>query len=992
MGLFIARTDEGKDYIKVDENSVIKLISVNPSGDAVPDQVNLMIYKMEWRWWWESSDQNIGSYITRKEMELVGSSVLDISKSPVSANKLFSKLKWGRYLVVAQSSSGHTGSITVYNRPDYYYEDHSANQATMLNFNSDKKEYTAGESIHISFPAPDEGRALVTIENGTGVLDKFWVKTKAGSNDLNIKATGTMAPCSYVHISLIQPFGQNHNDNPIRMYGVIAVPVENPGSRLHPVLQIPSEFRPERKITLNVSEKNGRTMNYTIAMVDEGLLDLTGFNTPDPWSGMYRKEALGVRTWDLYDDILGSFGGRIEKLFAVGGDMNPLDPSKNKASRFKPVVLFAGPFNLQKGQSQTHVFTIPAYTGSVRTMVIAGDNGSYGFTEKTSAVKSPLMLLPVAPRSLGLNEEIAVPVSVFSLDASLKDVSIKMECSNHFTVSGANELVVSFPEKGEKNIEFKVRTAELTGNGKIVFSASSGMEKTRYEINIPVKSKEMAISANVNKILGAGEELSQDLVPFGVKGSNKAKVTVSGLPSVNLTSRLNYLITYPHGCTEQTISSVFPQLYLSGIETLSKEQKTQIGNHVEAAFTKLKKYQNTDGSFGFWPGMASNDEWITSYAGHFFCEAEQKGFTVPSQMKESWLNYQTRIASEWKGTYPYQKMIQAYRLYTLALSNRPVFSAMNRLREDDSLPSAARWFLAGAYAEAGRPEAATELIDMRSTNPGEDFNNTFGDQTRDRSMLLLCLTRLNDQNNMAALYQQIAKSLNDEEWMNTQTTAFALVAVSKAMEKLKAAQKGLAYSVLINRRNIETFKTPALVSTALDSSLPEQQMITIKNTSPGSVFINYYTEGIPAAGSAVKTDRNIETSVKFFGKDLNALDITNLPQGSDFIAVVQAKNTSLEDVSDCALTFQVPSGWEIRNTRLFNQTTSVDESSYDYRDFRDDKVCTYFNLKKGEVKKYIFILNASYLGRYYFPNIRTEAMYDKNYLSVIPGIWINVRK
>jgi alpha-2-macroglobulin len=139
-------------------------------------------------------------------------------------------------------------------------------------------------------------------------------------------------------------------------------------------------------------------------------------------------------------------------------------------------------------------------------------------------------------------------------------------------------------------------------------------------------------------------------------------------------------------------------------------------------------------------------------------------------------------------------------------------------------------------------------------------------------------------------------------------------------------------------------------------------------------------------------ERNLETNVKFIGKDIAPIDITKLKQGTDFMAVVKVRNSTTEDVSECALTFQVPSGWEIRNTRMFNQTTSTSEGSYNYRDFRDDKVLTYFDLKKGESKTFLIILNASYLGKYYFPNIQAEAMYDKNYFSLIPGMWVEVNK
>lgn len=991
-GLFIGRAGENKEYIKVDENSILKVVAVNSSGEATADWLKVMIYKMQWRWWWESSDQNIGTYISKNNLNLVKSIPVEIKGGSVSLNNVFKELDWGRYFVVVISSSGHSGSQTVYNKPEYYGGG-SSTQATMLSFTSDKKKYTTGDNIHISFPAPDDGSALITVENGIGILDKFWVKTKAGNNDLKIKATGSMAPCSYVHISLIQPFGQKNNDNPIRMYGVIPIPVENPDTRLFPVLQIPGEFRPERQISLVVGEKNGQPMNYTIAMVDEGLLDLTGFRTPDPWSGIYQREALGVKTWDLYDEVLGAFGGRLEKLFAIGGDMNPIDPTKNRASRFKPVVRFAGPFKLEKGQTRKHVLDIPAYTGSVRTMIIAGNDGSYGTVEKTSAVKNPLMLLPVAPRALGFDEEVTIPISVFAQDASIKNVKITIECSEHFTILSSKEVNLNFSEVGEKGTEFRVKTSELAGDGTIILKGMSGNESTKYELNIPVRSKEMPVSKNVSRLLNPGEQSDYKLVPFGVKGSNKGVVTVSGLPSINLNSRLNYLITYPHGCTEQTISSVFPQLYLSAIQNLNNVQKSGIIQNVQAAISKLKMHQNTDGSFGFWPGSASNDGWLTNYAGHFLFEAEMKGFSIPEQMKKSWIDYQSRIASDWKGTYAYEKVVQAYRLYSLALFNKPSFSAMNRLREDKTLPQAGRWFLAGAYAETGRPEAAYEMINMRDLNPSEDFNfYTYGDQTRDKAMLLLCMVRMNEKDNMFTLYQQIANKLNSEEWMNTQTTSFALIAVSKAMEKMKAGEKGLSYLLTIDNKSNEIIKSSSQLSTALTTDLRIEEEVSIKNNSQGTIYVNYYTEGIPKKGESVKTDRNLETNVKFLNKDYAPMEIANLQQGTDLIAVVQVKNSSMESVSDCALTFQVPSGWEIRNTRLFNQTTAINEDAFDYRDYRDDKVCTYFKLERGQTKTFLMILNASYIGKYYFPNIQTEAMYDKKYLSLIPGRWVEVRK
>lgn len=138
-------------------------------------------------------------------------------------------------------------------------------------------------------------------------------------------------------------------------------------------------------------------MTYTLAIVDDGLLDLTNFKTPDPWNDFYAREALGIRTWDMYDDVLGAYTGSYSSLFSTGGD-ETLKPADTKANRFKPVVRFIGPFSLSKGKSRTHRITLPMYVGSVRTMVVAGENGAYGHVEKTTPVRTPLMILSTLPR------------------------------------------------------------------------------------------------------------------------------------------------------------------------------------------------------------------------------------------------------------------------------------------------------------------------------------------------------------------------------------------------------------------------------------------------------------------------------------------------------------------------------------------------------------------------------------------------------------------
>ena len=143
-----------------------------------------------------------------------------------------------------------------------------------------------------------------------------------------------MAPNVYLHISLLQPHAQTVNDLPIRMYGIAPVFVTNRQTILQPQIKMPEVLRPETDFNVTVSEKSGKPMTYTLAIVDDSLLDLTNFKTPDPWNEFYAREALGIRTWDMYDDVLGASGGRYSSLFSTGGDAS-LKPADAKANRFQ---------------------------------------------------------------------------------------------------------------------------------------------------------------------------------------------------------------------------------------------------------------------------------------------------------------------------------------------------------------------------------------------------------------------------------------------------------------------------------------------------------------------------------------------------------------------------------------------------------------------------------------------------------------------------------
>ena len=166
-------------------------------------------------------------------------------------------------------------------------------------------------------------------------------------------------------------------------------------------------------------------MTYTIAVVDDGLLDLTRFTTPNPWNTFYAKQSLGVKTWDMYKYVTGAFTGKMAGLLQIGGDIYTKSAEKKQANRFKPIVKFLGPFTIEPGNTAKHTFKMPNYVGSVRTMVVAGNNTAYGSAQKTTKVKKPLMVLASLPRVLGPDEEVEVPINVFAMKENIKKVLTK---------------------------------------------------------------------------------------------------------------------------------------------------------------------------------------------------------------------------------------------------------------------------------------------------------------------------------------------------------------------------------------------------------------------------------------------------------------------------------------------------------------------------------------------------------------------------------------
>ena len=1003
VGIKTPPGDKARGMLLTDTSHTVGLVTVDPDGQPVSRQnLDVNIYKINWRWWWDAGPDNLASYIGNTEHQPVFSARVNTSNGEGSFRFRIDYPEWGRYLVrVVDPVSGHaTGKIIYIDWPGWAGRGQRENPggAAMLSFSSDKTTYQAGEFATVTFPSSGQGRALVSIENGTRVLDAYWVETGEPETRFNFKVTPEMAPNIYVNLTLVQQYSQTKNDLPVRLYGVIPLRVEDPSTRLYPILEMPAILEPEETARILVSERNGKACSYTLALVDEGLLDLTRFPTPQPWDHFYAREALGVKTWDVYDAVLGAYGGKIEQMFAIGGgfDEEMEQESQDRANRFKPMVKFLGPFLLKEGEKRSHLMAIPNYTGSVRTMVIAGNQFAYGAAEKTVPVRKPLMVLATLPRVLGPGEEVKLPVTVFALEENIKKVSVRVEANEFFNLKDEPEQEILFSQPGDQLCTFELSIKDMLGIGKVKVIASSGSESASYDIEIDIRNPNPPMVDFIDEVIEPGNTLSRDFSLPGMPGTNSATLEVSSIPPIDFGRRLKYLMAYPHGCIEQTTSAAFPQLYLGDITEMNQAAITKTEQNVKAAIKRIQSFALPSGGFAYWPGSGEANAWATSYAGHFLLEAESRGYALPVSFKKNWLKYQRREARRWKTTgdkYKMDDLVQAYRLYTLALAGEPELGAMNRLREMDAVSIQARWRLAAAYALAGQAETANMLVSGAASDipTYSGFNYSYGSRERDWAMILETLTLVNRRSEGINIARKISDELRSRRWMSTQTTAYCLLAMSKFAGH-DAPSRELKFTYRFDGGKQITANTElSVVQVPFDPGTRSGGSIRLENKSEGVIFARFTMEGIPRAGDETASSNNLNISVRYTDMQGNPLDISRLTQGTDFLAMVTVSNPfGIRLYKDMALSQIFPSGWEIHNTRMDGYLTDQESDKPTYQDIRDDRVYTYFDLKRRGTNTYIIQLNAAYLGRFYLPAVYCEAMYDESVNASTAGRWINI--
>jgi uncharacterized protein YfaS (alpha-2-macroglobulin family) len=364
---------------------------------------------------------------------------------------------------------------------------------------------------------------------------------------------------------------------------------------------------------------------------------------------------------------------------------------------------------------------------------------------------------------------------------------------------------------------------------------------------------------------------------------------------------------------------------------------------------------------------------------------------------QQWKAYARNKALAWNMTEaPWygSDLTQSYRLYLLALAKAPELGAMNRLKEWKFLTPEAKWRLAAAYVLTGQNQIALQLISGLPTDMPvrKEPGYTYGSDVRDEAMILETLILLNRRAEALNLVKGIAAKLSSNNWYSTQTTAFSLIAIAKFSGNINANEKITASASINGKTN--NINSKSSVSQSAIQWQSGKGNVKITNNGKNVLYVRVINEGKPVQAQPLAMNNDpgvLQVSVDYLNTSGSSISVDSLKQGTDFVAKVTVRNPGQRGTyNEMALSQVFPSGWEILNTRLYNSEGAFKSSPSEYMDIRDDRVYHYFDMKAGETLTYYVQLNAAYLGKYYWPGVYCEAMYDRTINGGVSGKWVRI--
>lgn len=846
-----------------------------------------------------------------------------------------------------------------------------------LSIKLNKSEYKAGDDIELQVTAPYTGSGLITIERDK-VYATQWFKTNTTNSVQTIHIPAEFQGNGYVNVAFIRDWESPELFISPLSYSVQPFVVNHENHNIQIDLKAPEVSRPGEPLTIDYhSDKPGKIIVFA---VDEGILQVANFTTPDPLSFFFQKHALEVLTQQTVDQILPKFI-QDREISASGGDggeaelAGRLNPFKRKTDL--PVVFWSGIIDTDSSNRQL-TYQVPDYfNGSIRIMAVAVSSDSVGSKDISTKIKGDFIINPNVPTFVTPGDEFEVSASVAN---NIKDsgehakVDVNLSVSPEMELMGSAHQTLEISEGHEQAVQYKLRAKSLLGSAKVSFKASSGDKSSKMDATLSVRPA-TPFTTLVNSGKSENTKVTLDVNQTLYPEYRKVEVTMSSNPLILVFGLQRYLDNFPYVCTEQLTSKALPLLAMNSQSAFAKDT-AQINERVNEAIQMLSQRQMSNGGFSYWPGFGSNpgNNFSSVYAMHFLTEAKSQGFNIPSDLFYNGIGYLKGLANQ-NPTDMDTARIQAYAIYILTRNELVTTNYLANLQLYLQKDTSNAWqnditalYIAASYQMLKSNEDANHLLNQYKPAENQSFTTDFYDSSIvDAQYLYIVATHFPNRLNQVGepLVMRLVQAINNSE-INTVLSGYTSLALSAYQQH---ASEGTPPDFSITEVMTDNKEKAVLaghsnfIKLDLDSQVKQ---ILFNNPNQNTFFYQLLQSGFDKSLPSEPLKNGIEIYREY--RDAQGQVIDSIPLGGEIEVHIQIRALNTNYLSNIAIEDLLPGGFEVVRD-------SVKTEDIDYFDIREDRV-NFFTSIDGSAHEIIYKIKATNVGHYIVPPIYAESMYN----------------
>jgi uncharacterized protein YfaS (alpha-2-macroglobulin family) len=993
-----------------------------PDGAFAPvGKANVRLFREERQYYWRFDDQRGWHSGFSDADELIDSRTVPLKAQA----KLAFPVTWGRYRLEIDDPQ-HSRTLRYRFYAGWGAQDGEAlgNRPDRVQVRLEGAPFRAGDTVKAHLTPPHDGEALVLIE-GDRVLWAKRIKVSAAGTAIDLPLDKSWNRHDlYVSVLAFRPGSEGSRVTPARALGLAHIPLARDDRKLQVTLDAPLKVEPETttSVRVKVAGSTGQQAWVTLSAVDQGILNITGFATPDPHAYFFGKQRYAPDLLDIYGRLIEKMDGTRGKL-KWGGDAGMRD-SQSMPKKVTLVDLFSGPVKLDDKGEATITLKLPDFNGSLRLMAVASTPERFGRGERDMTVAAPIVAELSTPRFIAPGDVAAVALEVTNLTDATQQIRLKLDADSPVNIRDGMRTL-SLEPKQRETLRFAAEAVEAEGLARLtlVLDAAGGSKPIRIEreaalqVTPPVPPQRQSQRVKIEP--GARHVVEASVLDRFWPASAALNVTAASSPPLNIREHVRGLLRYPYGCAEQTVSSAWPHVIIDDAQAkelgLKAHTRAERVAMVEGAIGRLAGMQGTQGGMTFWGG-GDYEHWITAYVAGFLIDAREAGFTVPesySKRMQDWMLKEFQLAPSQMPRLPVRNALQSAQPgeddllrgaharfanathlgYVLAREQRAPLATLRLLHDEHRqlaksplalahLGLALRLMGDDARSRVALDEALGKPYGLRGNDGEYEWLGDYGSPLRDRAMLYALLARHDVKLDRAAnLLFELSADAGKRRWLSTQEQ-IALVMAGRAA----GLGAGKPWSVRIEGGQGFDGSKPSMLP--IDAAAARKGT-TLFNTGDAPLYVEVESSGYPKTPPAPENGLGSVQRTLFdaSGRPWKGGALT---VGDLMLVRVEVRPTRRAD--DALLVDRLPAGLEVENLNLSQgpgaaefslqlpsgQSLRVADTMTDnrvkHREYRDDRFVAAVKLDSAPINL-VYMVRVVTPGRFTVPATSLEDMY-----------------